>query len=57
MSFQAESPEEWAEVEKLWLDAYALVNQIPYDHPDGDNAAAMVEDLIDLAFKASKKNP
>jgi hypothetical protein len=33
------------------------VSQIPYDHPDGDNAAAMVEDLIDLAFKASKKNP
>ena len=57
LSFQAESPEEWAEVEKLWLDAYALVSQIPYDHPDRDRAAAMVEDFIDLAFKASKRNP
>lgn len=57
LNFQADSPEEWAQVEKLWLDAYALVQQVPYDHPDGDKAAAMVDDFFNLAFQASKKHP
>lgn len=57
LSLQADGPEDWAEIEKLWLDAYALVNSIPYDHPDGDKAAAMIGDFFDLAFKASKKHP
>lgn len=57
LSFQADSPEDWAEVEKLWLDAYSLVDSIPYDHPDGDKAAAMTEDFFNLAYEASKKHP
>lgn len=57
LNFQADSPKEWAQVEKLWLDAYALVQQVPYDHPDGDKAAAMADDFFNLAFQASKKHP